>query len=107
MKWDGFNWLVVNPRADYLDIAIADTCDYHRPKLINVDIATAIVGVTTQPRQCRLRSRWFVGPITCVEYIKALLGIRAFWIWTPWQLYRYVRAHRGIVQKAKGARPVR
>ena len=32
------------------------------------------------------------GPMTCVETVKALLGIRAWWIITPRQLYRRLRA---------------
>ena len=31
------------------------------------------------------------GPMTCVETVKALLGIRAWWILTPRQLYRRLR----------------
>ncbi|WP_296992907.1 hypothetical protein [Thalassospira sp. UBA1131] len=30
------------------------------------------------------------GPMSCVELIKRLLGISAFWIITPWQLYRHL-----------------
>ena len=30
------------------------------------------------------------GPMSCVELVKRLLGISAFWIVTPWQLYRYL-----------------
>lgn len=29
-------------------------------------------------------------PFTCVEAVKRLLGIRAPWVITPWQLYRYI-----------------
>jgi len=31
------------------------------------------------------------GPMSCVELIKRLLGISAFWIITPWQLYRHLQ----------------
>ena len=27
----------------------------------------------------------------CVGAVKAVLGIRAPWVWTPWQLYRHLR----------------
>lgn len=31
---------------------------------------------------------WF--PCTCVEQVKRLLGLRGWFIWTPWQLYRRI-----------------
>lgn len=31
------------------------------------------------------------GPMTCVEFVKGVLGIRRPWILTPHQLYRYLR----------------
>lgn len=46
----------------------------------------------------RIRDWFHVGPITCVELAKAFLGIRSFFVRTPYQLYKYVsaphRAHR-------------
>lgn len=30
-------------------------------------------------------------PITCVSVVKNFLGIRKWWIQTPWQLYRYLK----------------
>ena len=27
-------------------------------------------------------------PFTCVEAVKRLVGLRAWWVFTPWQLYR-------------------
>lgn len=31
--------------------------------------------------------------INCVEVVKGLLGIRSFWTWTPFQLYKYLLEH--------------
>jgi hypothetical protein len=33
-------------------------------------------------------------PFTCVEAAKRVLGIRAWWVVTPWQLYRYLMRSR-------------
>lgn len=30
-------------------------------------------------------------PFTCVEAVLRVLGVRAPWVFTPWQLYRYLR----------------
>lgn len=34
------------------------------------------------------RRRQFPALFTCVESTKRLLGLQAWWVWTPWQLYR-------------------
>jgi len=33
-----------------------------------------------------------VTPLTCVSVAKRLLGIRAPWVWTPWQLFSHLLA---------------
>jgi hypothetical protein len=32
--------------------------------------------------------RFAPAPLTCVTVVKRLLGMRAPWVWSPWQLYR-------------------
>jgi hypothetical protein len=39
----------------------------------------------------RRRLHWHIGPLTCVDQAKAAIGLRAAWIVTPYQLYRYLR----------------
>jgi len=39
----------------------------------------------------RIRLPWVFGPWTCVEQIKALVGIRAPWVLTPRQLWKHLR----------------
>lgn len=106
IRWDGWNWIIVNPR---LDTVLVDTSAYSYYSLRDLVIgeATEVLSVTAQVPIGRLRSPWHVGPITCVELVKGLLGIRAFWVRTPRQLYRYMRAQRGTVLKAKSTRPHR
>jgi hypothetical protein len=38
-----------------------------------------------------------IGVKTCVSVAKAMLGIRAAWVLTPYQLHKYVAAHGGVV----------
>lgn len=41
---------------------------------------------------------WFAfGPPSCVEIVKAFLGINKFWLRTPWQLYQYINARGGVI----------
>ena len=37
-----------------------------------------------------MREGFFFGPITCVELTKAFLGVRNFFVRTPWQLYKFL-----------------
>lgn len=37
------------------------------------------------------------GPMTCVEAVKAALGLTSPWILTPWQLARHLRRRHGAV----------
>jgi hypothetical protein len=39
----------------------------------------------------QLREPFHIGPVTCVDLTKALLGIRAPLVRTPWQLYKYLK----------------
>ena len=43
----------------------------------------------------RYRVRMFLAPWTCTEMMKSLLGIRAWWVITPYQLFKYCEAHNG------------
>ena len=36
------------------------------------------------------RERFYMGPITCVELCKAFLGVSAFFVRTPFQLYNFL-----------------
>ena len=103
MRWDGFNWLIVNPRSDFLSVEVSTICD-HNLRDLAIGEATATVGVLCEIPKGRLRSRFFAGPVTCVEVVKSLLGIRAWFLFTPWQLYNYARACRGTIRQAKDTR---
>lgn len=30
----------------------------------------------------------------CVEVVKRVLGLNVYWVWTPWQLYRYLKKYQ-------------
>ncbi|MGI9452555.1 MAG: hypothetical protein ACR2QH_18220, partial [Geminicoccaceae bacterium] len=39
-------------------------------------------------------SRFQLGEfLTCVNVTKRLLRLQSFWIWTPWQLFRFLTDH--------------
>lgn len=79
-------WVVVAPHFGYTDVQIIDTdmppWSWHN-------------GVV-QRVQARRRDDWqrswgCLGPVTCVEIIKSVLGVRKPFILTPYQLFKYCK----------------
>ena len=79
-------WIVVNPLLACLDCELLCVEQYPHPRLFAGD------GVIILPVRAITKDvpRWTFCVFNCVEVIKAILGIRAFWVWTPWQLYKYL-----------------
>lgn len=89
LRWDGWNWLLFNPSAEFSDIAIiAATSEDALPSL--VPPGATVLEVEAFRRRDRIRGRWWIGPMTCVEQVKALLGLPVGWVFTPWQLFRFL-----------------
>jgi hypothetical protein len=98
---DGIEWLTVDSllhrleiRASGLASAFDLAAEYRRRALAVIEVVPAPVPLRRAP----------LGLFTCVETAKRLLGIRARWILTPWQLHGWLR------RRAEGeglARPAR
>lgn len=100
LKRDGRIWIAMRWHAEFLDVDVirSDNTPWAMfPK-------AHIQRVVSLRKEGSIRSPAFVGPITCVEFVKALLGIRAFWIRTPYQLFKHCEAH---VCRANRNRPLR
>jgi hypothetical protein len=85
---DGIEWLTVDPllhrlevRASGLPSAFDLAAEYRRRALDVIEVVPAPVPLLQAP----------LGLFTCVETAKRLLGIRARWVLTPWQLRRWLR----------------
>lgn len=89
IRWDGFNWLLFNPDADFTEVAIMAAGAQDAIGSLVSDTAT-VFEVTANRMRGKIRGRWWMGPMTCVEQIKAVLGVHAGRVWTPWQLYQYL-----------------
>jgi hypothetical protein len=87
IKRDGRVWIAIHPYGEFTDVEILRT-DAHPWQIAPRAI---VQRVTAMRRERSVRAPWFLGPITCVEHVKALLGIRAFWVRTPWQLFNYCK----------------
>lgn len=89
---DGTHWLTVDPllhrlevRASGLASAFDLAAEYRRMGLVVLEIAPPETALRAAP----------VGFFTCVETVKRLLGLRARWVLTPWQLYRFLARRHG------------
>jgi hypothetical protein len=89
VRWDGFNWLLFNPSAAFTHVAIVACTDKNALHRL-VEPGATILEVEAFRQANRIRGRWWAGPMTCVEQIKALLGLPVGRVWTPWQLYRHL-----------------
>ena len=98
---DGTEWLTVDPLLHRLEVRASGlpsefdlAGEYRRMDLAVIEVAPAAVPLRRAP----------LGLFTCVETVKRLLGIRARWILTPWQLYRFL-ARISAAEARSEARP--
>lgn len=87
-------WTVVRPTFEFLEAET--TLDPTPPWVKYPDVTTSQL-VTATRRENSIRDYFFAGPQTCVEYVKAALGIRNFWIRTPYQLYKFIAARDCVI----------
>jgi hypothetical protein len=88
-------WISVDPLIDRMELALHPPCTvvelagwFRHQGLITLNFF-----LTNPPR--RHSAPWAppLAPFTCVEVVKRLLGLRAPWVLTPYQLYRHLGGH--------------
>jgi len=55
------------------------------------DMGMKVMNVGVDHNNCK---SFFWAPMTCVEVVKRLIGLRESLILTPWQLYRYLKKNK-------------
>lgn len=90
LRWDGFNWIRFDPGLGFTDVEILPHPTPDVAGIVSTDCC-AILRVTKWRERARYRVPWVLTPWTCVEQCKALLGIRAPHVLTPYQLFRHLR----------------
>lgn len=87
---DEQRWIGIDPMANYMDVRMYDQF------IKESDLITWL-----KEQGCRVikakitRNIMHPAPVmlfTCVEACKRILGIHKFWVFTPWQLYRHLKA---------------
>ena len=93
--WDYGLWLYVDPALHHTRVVILEQLDDRPPEFWLVDDDVTVLEVRPEVGSTNtMRAPWVVGPLTCVESVKAVLGIRRFWLLTPWQLFKHLRGKR-------------
>lgn len=87
-------WHHVLPTFEMLDVELSTD---PRPPWVKCPGST-VQKVTASRPYWKVRSWFDIGPITCVEIVKFALGIQAFWVRTPWQLYQYIAKRQGVIK---------
>lgn len=82
-------WIRFDAALDGTNVDVIDAPVYAMAQDL-VEPGAIVLEVKRTRQTERMRAPWVVGPLTCVEAIKALLGIRRFFVWTPRQLYRHI-----------------
>ena len=87
--YDGRRWLFYDPMAHHTEISVLEAAP-------DRDVAGYYLGlgyrVVPTPVRNAVRRPLPIAPFTCVEAVKRVLGIRAWWVFTPWRLYRHLIA---------------
>ena len=83
----GFLWQVIDPTQSHIHLSLVSTNDFPHPRLY-AGADAVIIPVTVHISRKSKMARLCV--FNCVEVIKGVLGIKDFFIHTPYQLYKYL-----------------
>jgi len=84
-----YQWLIVQPRTNLTEVKIMLKSQYPHIRMI-AGPDDKVINVSAR---CSLKNRGFLNWFNCVEQVKALIGIRSFWVFTPKQLYNLLLRH--------------
>lgn len=87
-------WVCVDPSIEQVSTYV----DMNPQPPWERDNKAVVQFVRAVPKKDKVRQYFFVGTITCVEITKAHLGLAAFWVRTPYQLYNYIRARDYVLR---------
>ena len=77
-------WIVIDGKNSVTQVNLLSKVDYPHIRCIEPDSVILSIRAIIDTSSYRHTLCVF----NCVEQVKALLGIRAFWVWTPYQLYK-------------------
>lgn len=90
--YDGYFWIKMELTTGYMDICVLPFYNNNTIEDVLRGIDCTYQFIETWRRQ---RYRSIIAPWSCVEAIKAVIGVRALHVLTPYQLFKYIEAHHG------------
>jgi len=106
LRWDGFNWIAINPKLGHTDVSVLPYYEPSDIKNIYIDTDCSVIIHAKVWRESKRIRNPYPTAISCVEQIKALLGIRSWSLFTPYQLFNYLLGEKygRILLKAKSTK---
>ena len=77
-------WIVVEGKNAATEVYTLTKQDFPDIRMIEPDGVILPIKAIIDPKQ----TRWSLCLFTCVDVCKSVLGIKDFWCWTPYQLYK-------------------
>ena len=88
----GYYWMIVQPNVSHIDIEMKPVKDYPTVESLMYNEST-IIPVTAKIDISKVNST--LGINSCVDVVKRLLGIKSYFVHSPYQLYKYLRRNDG------------
>jgi hypothetical protein len=88
---DGYGWFRLDPRNDFLKPDLLPYAADEDVTKIFPDFTKIQYIVDHKDSQLLHIVPSLLNCVTITKYIIGLRGVRSFFIWTPWQLYKYVK----------------
>ncbi|MBE6446160.1 MAG: hypothetical protein E7021_01985 [Alphaproteobacteria bacterium] len=85
---NGFEWILIDPVMHYTDLILMH--QRYAPEILKHKGYRLIRTTLTLPQTVSFHLR----PMTCVETVKRFLGISNPKIWTPYQLFLYLKSQK-------------
>lgn len=99
---DGQRWLSIDPLSSYTDVQIYHhiQASFDLPSWLR-EQGNKVISAPINNKHTKA-APWMV--VTCVESIKRILGVHKRFIFTPWQLYRFLikSKNKQILKTPKG-----
>ena len=80
-------WVLIDPVMNYTDFIVVNNDNNFIKNLADKGYTYIII----KPKFIWDRKKWHIRPFTCVEVVKNFLGITKPFIFTPYQLYKYIK----------------
>lgn len=92
---DGAHWITFDPMSSYTDVLVHNLpADFDLPAWFAERGHTVIRAHIQKPKTA---APWMV--FSCVEAVKRVLGIHSRFIFTPWQLFKFLSKQQGSISR--------